>query len=99
LFRLAQIVAYYAKKQLKKIAFYGLLLKLTNKMYQKYHFEQNYTCREVVPTSFSPWLRMTKCIFFYLRKKQETFTRLFKQTSTQTYILNIEVFHDILTFA
>jgi hypothetical protein len=50
LFRLAQIVAYYAKKQLKKIAYYGLFLEFANKMYQKYHFEQNYTRWEVFPT-------------------------------------------------
>jgi len=37
--------------------------------------------------------------FLFTQKNQEIFTILFKQTSPQAYILNIEVFHDILTFA
>jgi hypothetical protein len=50
LFRLAQIVAYYPKKQLKKIAYHALLLELADKMYQKCHSEQNYACWELTPT-------------------------------------------------
>jgi hypothetical protein len=37
--------------------------------------------------------------FLFTQKNQEIFTILFKQTSPQADILNIEVFHNILTFA
>lgn len=96
MFRLAQIVAYYAKKQLKKIAFYGLLLELADKLYQKCHSLQNYTCWKVAPTKLFNLAEDDKMYnFLFTQKNQETFT----QTSAQAYILNIEVFDDILIFA
>jgi hypothetical protein len=39
------------------------------------------------------------CVFDLYNLAAHQPTILFKQTSPQAYILNIEVFHDILTFA
>ena len=68
-------------------------------MYQKCHFEQNYTLMKVCPTgliSFVEYDRMYK--FLFTPKNQEISTIPFKQTYAKTHILNIEVFHNILNF-
>lgn len=69
-------------------------------MYQKCHFSQKYTCWEVASTKLFSLAQYDKMyIFLFTQKNQETSTILFKQTYAKTDILNIEVFHHILTFA